>query len=384
MINQDINAIYDRLEKFIENGIKEVINDKRPVYDEYNIIVSSEQQFIKEKEKDKLAIYIVVQYGQATVHYGQIVMPFSLVVLSEKNRLKIAQQLLYDYSIKNNMTYNDEKTIYQVIETPTKSANFQLLFEGYRSILNSSGTFIISETANFYGLIYHSDEIADLTNGVWDLKEQIEFKVDEKEISEIKVWNVDILNESSIYPNGNVVYKSIIITPEKQIFYSYGDGNGILVYERENWDKKDYKKIKILGGLDRDNLELIEWLENNGILLNSEEVKKVDEEVDFITSALKCDFSPDTQAFYHRNNFTSTINKFGNLGFSVVVFAVSDSCLVNDVLKIISKQGDVNKSFKFTVRFLRKHSLTNDYKLISISADQQIGDMTTLVLTFID
>ena len=386
MINQDINAIYDRLEKFIENGIKEVINEKHPVYDEYKIIVSSEQQFIKEKEKDKLAIYIVVQYGQATVHYGQIVMPFSLVVLSEKNRLKIAQQLLYDYSIKNNMTYNDEKTIYQIIETPTRTSNFQLMFEGYRSILNASGSFIISENANFYGLIYHSDVIEDLTNSQWELNEDMKFEIDGKQINGEKTWYVNVVlhpyvNDGS---SASVPYSSIIITAAGQIGFSLGDGNAVLVYENGTWYQEKYKKIQIIGGLDKDDKALIEWLNNNGVLLNSEEVKKVDEEVDFISSAMKCNFAPDTQAFYHRNNFTDSINKFGNLSFSFVIFAVSDSVLVNDILYVMTKKSDVNKDFKFTVQFLKKHSLTDNFKLIDVSADQQVGDMTMLVLTFID
>ena len=384
-MNQSLNEVYAKLEKIIENGIKGVINEKSPIYDEYKIIVSNEQQFIKTKEKDDKCIYIVVQYGKATVHYGQIIMPFSLSVLSEKNRLKIAQQLLYDYSIKNNMKYNENKTIYQIIETPTKSFNFQILFEDFRSVLQSNGTFIISETANFYGLIYHSDEIIDLRESCWELNDILDFKIYDKKIVDDKIWKVVFRNEDPNYQYYFYGMKLSYSNGSMSVILLDDLNNETIIYtEKDGWIEIIFKKIFFISGDDIKNEELMYWLNNNAKLLNKEDLEKVDEEVDFLNSALKCDIIPDTQAFYFKQNFTNSINKFANLGFSIVLYNVSDSCLVNDVLKIMTKKGDVNKTFNFSIQFLKNHSLRDNFKLINISADQQIGTMTTIVLTFVN
>lgn len=364
----NVNSVYKELEIIIENGMKEIMN-KNLLYQDINIIVSNEQQFIKVKEqRDKQTIYIVIQYGQATVHYGQTVMPYTLTVLSEKNRLSICQQLLYDYAIAYNMTHNIEKTIFQTCETPRKSLNFQLLYEGFTSVFNTRGNFIISETANFYGLYYHLEDIKTLKDMKWNLKDRISFKIDGEEIKETVFWEVNFASD-------RLDYSILILTPNKEIYVSNGmEEEAILIYKNV-WINEDAKNMIFFDGKDIENKNLIQWLEIND---SGERV----ESVDFLNSAFKCDFVPDTQAFYHRKNFTHSINKFANLAFSVVLYTTEDSPLVNDILRIITKKGDINKSFKFTIHFLKKHALTDNFKLINVSADQQIGDMTMFVLTF--
>lgn len=375
-MNQDIISVYEKVEKIIENGIIEVINEKSPIYDEYNIVVSNEQQFIKMKEKNQKSIYIVIQYGKAAVNYGQIIMPVTLAILGEQNRLKIAQRLMYDFTTSKNMTYNIDKTIFQVYESPTVSSNFQLMFEGFRSILQVSGSVLISDNANFYGLVYHHNDITDLEKTEWEMNDEISFNIHDEEIKETVVWNVDFISNA-------IQYNMIILTPEKQIYYSQGINQyAILAYEN-GWEEKEYKKIKVINGEDTKEIDLIDWLMMNGKLLNKDDLNFI-EEVDFVSSSFRCDFIPDTQAFYFEKNFTRSINKFANLGFSITLFTTTTSPLVNDILSIITKKGDVNKSFEFTIKFLKRHSLRDNFKIVSVNADQQIGDMTLIVLTFIN
>ena len=367
----DVTSIYSELEIIIKNGVKKIMNEN-PLYKGVSVAISNEQQFIKFKEeKDKQIIYMVIQYGQATVHYGQIVMPYTLTVLSEKNRAIIAQQLLYDYSVAYNMSYNNDKSIFQTCQTPNKGSSFQLFFEGFTSIFNTSGNFVISETANFYGLLYHPEDIKDVSNAEWIFREDLDFTIDGKEITnENAVWHINFASDAK-------EFVSIYLTPNKEMYFSNGIANeDIMVYSKGfGWKDEEYKRIWIIDGPDCKNKEFIHWLEMN------ENVPRF-ELVDFVTSSFKCTFSPDTQAFYFRKNFTHSINKYGNLSFSVVMYTTSDSPLVNDILRIITKKGDLNKDFKFTIRFLKKHSLTDCFKLIDVSADQEIGDMTMFVATF--
>lgn len=370
--------IYNKIDNIIKNELIEMINNDS-VYNDYNIQVSNEQQFIRDKNIDPRVIYIVIQHEIAEVNYGQTIMPVTITSLSEQNKLDICQQLLYDFAVKYNMAFNDDKTVFQLYETPSVAANFQPFFEGFRSILQVSGSVILSENANFYGLTYYHDNITNLQNSDWEMNLVMD-KMDllqENKYYNVKMYIANYIDEVLYIKR---VGESLYVTDDNR-----DSSRDRVIYQNGLWIKDAYRDVSFgEEGEDLTNPELIEFFKKNGKYTYFEDTSQIKEEVDFITSSLKCDFVPDTQAMYFRNNFTQSINKFGNLGFSVTLFTTTDSNLVDDILYVITKKSDVNKTFKFGINFLKKHSLTDDFKVISISADQQIGDMTLIVLTFIN
>ena len=90
--------------------------------------------------------------------------------------------------------------------------------------------------------------------------------------------------------------------------------------------------------------------------------------------------------FSLKDNFMEVVNQIITMNIWYILLALL-LLLLFFVFKSISIYlfcKKINKDFKFTVQFLKKHSLTDNFKLIDVSADQQVGDMTMLVLTFID
>lgn len=141
---------YDEILLLIKNELIETMEDKYDYFKNYEFVIDLEQNFIKnyDRENDNHKIFIVLSFGATAVTHGQIVLPVTFKALSEQNSIEVCQTLLTDFALKFNLKFNDEGTIRQVLETPSVSSNFELVHEGFRSVMTMSGTFIISNDIN--------------------------------------------------------------------------------------------------------------------------------------------------------------------------------------------------------------------------------------------
>lgn len=151
---------FDEILSLIQGQLLEYVNaeDNYEKYKDSNIIMSREQQFMKLKDKDPNAIYIVVKFGQADVAYGQTVLPVTLIALAEQNRLDLAYNMLFGYAQAYNLQRAAEGTINQVYESPFITGNFNVVYEGYRSAVSMSCAFVIGKNSNDYKVYYYFTE----------------------------------------------------------------------------------------------------------------------------------------------------------------------------------------------------------------------------------
>ena len=126
----------------------EVMSKDSEFYENYHIYLSNEQQYVKEKNREKGAIYIVVKFLPASLNFGQTILPITINAMAERNKIEVCQRLLLEFAQTYNLTTNDEQTIKQTYTSPANSANFNEVFDGFRSLFYMSGTFLISENTN--------------------------------------------------------------------------------------------------------------------------------------------------------------------------------------------------------------------------------------------
>ena len=166
MIDEKIIKYNDIL-LLIKNELIETMEEKYEYYKNYEIVVAPEQEFIKIGNINPNAIYIVISFGVTEVAFGQISLPISIRAMSEQNKLEVCQNLLTEFALKYNMSYDDEGIIYQLLDTPSVSTNYNIVHEGFRSLLTMSGTFLVSKDINPVEIYYYNEETKE--------KEKIDF-----------------------------------------------------------------------------------------------------------------------------------------------------------------------------------------------------------------
>ena len=110
--------------------------------------------------------------------------------------------------------------------------------------------------------------------------------------------------------------------------------------------------------------------------------KVIKEEIPFITSSFNGTISLDTQVFYNRNNFTESKGKFGTLSFSLVTYILSNIEIINEALRILTKQSDINKDFNIYIEFKNGMKVKEVFKLTNIDSSQEIGQIPMISLSF--
>lgn len=155
------NVVIDKekILDLIRNQFIQVINQNLGLYSDITLIIDDELQFTKLKDKEEGAIYIAVKFSSVSFEYGETNQEITMTVISEQNRIDIAQLLLMEYVTKYNLKLTNNGQILQGYTTPSVSSNFNYVYDGFRSILYVSGTFLISEDALRMKIQYHSDEI---------------------------------------------------------------------------------------------------------------------------------------------------------------------------------------------------------------------------------
>lgn len=158
--NDVIELNFDEILTLIQGQLLEYMNSEENYnrYKDFEIILSKEQQFMKLKDKNPKAIYIVVRFGSADVVFGQTVLPVTIMALTEENKIDSAYSLFYEYAQAYNLKRVANNTINQVYESPSISENFIAVYEGVRSIVMMSAAFVIGKNANDFKVYYYYND----------------------------------------------------------------------------------------------------------------------------------------------------------------------------------------------------------------------------------
>lgn len=135
----------------IEEQLLDIMSSDPEFYGRHKIILSNEQQFIKEKDKHPNSIFIVVKFLSGNFNYGQYVQPVTVLALAEKNKFEVCQKLLNEYVSRWHNSETREAgndLIKQTYTSPAIMSNFNEVGEGYRSLMYLSGIFLVGENSN--------------------------------------------------------------------------------------------------------------------------------------------------------------------------------------------------------------------------------------------
>lgn len=350
----------------IKTQLLELMDEEYNLYKDYNVIIAKEQDFDKHAKnglKPK-TIYIVIKFGGASINYGQTVLPVTFTVLSEQNKCEIAQTLLTDYVNKYNLESNQDLTIKQVYESPSVSSNFNIVYEGYRSVLNVTAFFVISENANFFEYWYYKLDNFTINNENDNI-----FK------SELINEQTFITKIKNIFGNINQKFK---ITFEKKSEETNLNGN-VWTLIKGNETILEKQKLEDFGII----ITSIDAGYNANQIVLDIECDLTIENIPSITKIGSWDAIPDTQPFFNKSNFAETEIKAGHLTFSFTTFLLDNIQIVNDALKIGFKKSSVNNAFSIAMDFKNKElNSIEKYKLINFNFQQDLGDIPVISLTF--
>lgn len=172
----DENAILS----LIATQMQTIINGNDD-YSGYEFTITNELQFVKNKKNNAdlknraKQIFIVIKFLPATLNYGQTLLPIVINVVAEQNKLNTCYSMLLEYAETYNLVFNSDKTMKQYYSTPTVLSNFNEIGDGFRSLINMSGTFQISEDSNDFDVSMVEDgETIDIpaisVNGSFDVQ----------------------------------------------------------------------------------------------------------------------------------------------------------------------------------------------------------------------
>ena len=162
-INRDELINYGFVLEIIRNQLNMVASTDPEYYSKYIFEVVNEQQFVPDEDREPGRIFIIIKFLPADIDYGQDVLPFTIQAVSESNGLPAAQKLLLEYAqIFNLKSFKKEgKVIYQSYTTPNVISHFEIIYDGFRSVLVMSGTILISSNVNRSKLIFYVGDTAE-------------------------------------------------------------------------------------------------------------------------------------------------------------------------------------------------------------------------------
>lgn len=155
-VNTEDLVKFEKILEIIKDQFQAVIQTDTNYYGNYNFEISNEQYYVPDEDRQDHKIYIVVKFLPAEIDYGQDVIPLTIQATSECNGIVAAQRLMLEYAqiFNLNTLVKDGKTIYQNYTSPNVISNFEIVYDGYRSLLVMSGTFLISSNINRIKLLY--------------------------------------------------------------------------------------------------------------------------------------------------------------------------------------------------------------------------------------
>ena len=337
----------------ISNQLADIINNDYDYYCDYSIEVTDEQQFSKIELNSSNKIYIVVKFLEASLNFGQIVFPITIQAMSEQDKLDVCYTLLFEFANKYNLRWSKDKKVGQFYSAPSVLSNFNEVFEGFRSLLYMSGTFLITNNANYLTGYFINNPIYTVDkNG----KEIIS-----KDKEQFTITDGCYLDE--------------------EIFKSYMFEKGVTFDTNRNFVLEINKNI--LDG------EEIESIEDCGISISDEfngsqiEINYIAgwQEIDGLTLNTVGDTSLDSQPFYSNNGFTTSRAKFASRTINVTSYLFNNDFL-NKCVGVYFEEENMDKEFWIMLEFQNGKSLVKTYKLGSFSLQQTIGEMPVVSVTF--
>lgn len=130
----------------IKEEMETIISSDPQYYGQFRIVLSNEQQFVKESDRDPNTIYIVVKFMSGTPFFGQIMLPININAVGEANDVEVCQRLLLEFASTFNLNSDakiDDALTKQVYSTPQVINNFGEVFEGFRTLFYMTGTFLV-------------------------------------------------------------------------------------------------------------------------------------------------------------------------------------------------------------------------------------------------
>ena len=174
---------YDNIFKIIEEQMVSIMQDNYEYYQKYEIILSNEYQYIREKDRHPGSIFVVVKFQTGSFNYGQFVQPIVMNVIAEHNKISVCQKLLYEYVSRwhnSEIREIENDLIKQTYTSPTVMSNFNDVFDGYRSLFYVSGVFLVGENSNpitsleWFNEEKNEYEKIDFLSITWSLSSQLD------------------------------------------------------------------------------------------------------------------------------------------------------------------------------------------------------------------
>ena len=363
-VDTDKLVNFEYVVNLIDEQMHAVMETDPEFYSQYNFEIANEQCYVPDEEREPNKIFIVIKFSPAQIDFGQDVMPLTIQAVSECNGLIAAQRLLFEYAqiFNLNTLMQDDMTIYQNYTSPNVISNFEVIYEGFRSVLIMSGTFLLSSNINRITLKYFDGDYAalDFPSVVADSLPETTYLGDEYVLynNNIYKWNDNIYDDDSqTYYEGYEVFnltskitRDVGLNDEPVEIDMFSLNGTEYVYI---WDNKLGKYVKSDG-----------------------------EEVDVLNFTDTFDASPNTQPYFNNKNFTDSIVKYGTYSFNISSFLTKGN-LNDKVLRIMARKKNNNNNFYFKIYFDNEINMPLlKYKLINCTRQQNKGEMPSIVLAF--
>ena len=363
-MNEVVNKInYTEIKQVVENQLIEVMNQDQVFYKGYTLKITNELQFVKKAFKDNpKCICIVLKFGSATVNYFQSVLPATIMALSEENHVYVARKLLTEYVEYFNLVRpQGHQEIFQIYSTPDVSNNFENETTGFKSIITSSATFVVSKDANFFNLFsLYSNIKAKSSSNV-----------------DVEVTNLFKFAKNVGYSYTSKEEKEYIVSKATNGAYTvtWNDDGTSRTY---NFPSTDPIKVK-----DEFGVNLTQ--ENQVGVISATIVLNI-ETIPTLSQHFGANLDLDSQIMYKKRNFSDSIGKYGTRTISIGTYFMHSTRLFNDVLDICISDDDndtenenvasgINHTFALYLEFASGRKYKGAFKLAKFDADQKIGEI---------
>lgn len=180
--------------EIIKRQFLQVMQGDPSFYGQYNIVLSNEQQYVKDKDRNKNNVYIVVKFVPGSLNFGQNFVPVNFNALGEANKLDVCQRLLLEYAQQFNLgepieipqSESGDGSRYIVKQTytqPQSMSNFTPSWNEFRTLFFMSGNFLIGKNSiPIKSITYYADENSedgfnvDFLNTSWDFSIQLDIQ----------------------------------------------------------------------------------------------------------------------------------------------------------------------------------------------------------------
>ncbi len=153
-------------------GLFTRVRDNNEEFKGLTFSLDDEQAFLRaEALSGDIALYVVVQYGEASTSLGSCVLSLTFTALGLANELATARDFLAKFATEYNLKTIDGMVLN--VNTPSVSANFSEGGNGYRSLVSMMGLLITSEgSASFGSLSYFDDDGSEIEVPILNFQDQ--------------------------------------------------------------------------------------------------------------------------------------------------------------------------------------------------------------------